>query len=66
MRSVTSFVMTVSWMLGSGFAFAAPTQPTPETVDFLTAHAGAKATLSEDGIGAIFGVPLAERPQGQA
>lgn len=57
---------TIVCTLLPGLASAAPpTQPMPQTVDFLAAHAGAKATLSEDGIGAIFGVPFAERPQGQ-
>lgn len=37
-----------------------PPQPTPQTATFLVDHPGARAVLSADGIGAIFGVPLAE------
>ena len=64
MRSITSFVMTVSLTLGSGLAFAIPpAQPRPATVTFLDNHLGAKATLSKNGIGSVFGNALARAQQ---
>ena len=61
MATTTRFAAVVFALAPLAAWAVPPAQPTPETVDFLTAHAGAKATLSEDGIGAIFGVPLASR-----